>query len=53
LAGGSGPPDTQEPGRRCAICGSYRHTVILDVPPRLIPCDDLQKAAEDVNEPTE
>lgn len=46
---------TLEPGQRCAICGSRRHTVILDVPPRLIPCDNLRTAiaTNDVPEATE
>jgi hypothetical protein len=46
---------TLEPGQRCAICGSRRHAVILDVPPRLIPCDEPRTAIAtgDVPESTE
>ena len=46
---------TLEPGQRCALCGSRRHAVILDVPPRLIPCDELRTAiaTDDVPESTE
>jgi hypothetical protein len=44
---------TLEPGQRCAICGSRRHTVIANVPPRLIPCDDLRKAVAGDPDPPE
>jgi hypothetical protein len=42
---------TLQPGQRCAICGSRRHTVIADVPPRLIPCDDLRTAVPGDDDP--
>lgn len=29
-------------GQRCAMCGSPRHAAIPDVPPRLVPCNEVR-----------
>jgi hypothetical protein len=38
---------TLDDGQRCVVCGSLRHAVIPGVPPRLVPCNEVQQRLTD------